>query len=232
MLKNCEYCGGPFPRRRFCSIECKDEWHKKQKRLINAERLKTCPVPERHCNFCQKLFTPSRRCNEEQCFCSRKCKNDQHAQNQRAARAVLRAQTKRICPICEKEFNPKYSMRETYCSPKCRNAIAKRMYKMLQTVRLQTGQRKVRKTYDILGYDRNDLFNHLQTFPQWGSLKNETWHLDHIFPIIAFTRRGIRDPKVICALSNLQPLPGPENEKKNDNYDESEFEKYLTESLS
>jgi hypothetical protein len=58
-------------------------------------------------------------------------------------------------------------------------------------------------------------------------LKNGTWHLDHIFPIIAFTREGVRDIALICRLDNLQPLAGRVNCRKNDTYNKAQFRRWL-----
>jgi len=52
--------------------------------------------------------------------------------------------------------------------------------------------------------------------------------LDHIFPIQAFIKYGIRDIKLINCLENLQPLSPVDNMIKSDNYDKKEFEKWLT----
>jgi len=83
------------------------------------------------------------------------------------------------------------------------------------------------KSHKVLGYSPADLLAHLQSFPDWETLKNQKWHLDHKFPIIAFVHKGITDISIICQLSNLQPLSENANCAKNDNYDLKEFEEYI-----
>ena len=81
---------------------------------------------------------------------------------------------------------------------------------------------------EILGYDWNDLREHIFNHPNWNKLKDKnTYHVDHVFPIKAFLDYDIKDPKIICALENLQPLDKGENMKKNKNYDKKKFEEYL-----
>ena len=118
-------------------------------------------------------------------------------------------------------------MREIYCSKRCREAVGKKIYKMMQSCYDATGTSKSDHSHEVLGYTPNQLLERLQTFPQWEELKNKSWHLDHIFPIAAFTRKGIKDVSLICRLDNLQPLPGPDNCAKSDKCDEAAFESWL-----
>lgn len=85
------------------------------------------------------------------------------------------------------------------------------------------GQRKNAKTAKMLGYNVTELWNHLTTHPNWDVVKDGEWHIDHIFPIIAFIDHGIIDVSVINALSNLQPLSAQENMKKKDHYNRQMF---------
>jgi len=98
---------------------------------------------------------------------------------------------------------------------------------MMQNCYEKTKTNKANHSHKVLGYSPNDLLSHLQTFPQWETLKHGQWHLDHVFPIAAFVRKGITDPKVICRLDNLQPLAGKENCSKGDECDEDLFQEWL-----
>lgn len=222
----CEYCLEEVEQRRcdqrFCSLFCKDEFYKRLKRIKNRELKQSNWLT---CRFCKLEFEPKRHINEV--LCSLKCKTDEYAQQQREKRAAIRAATIRNCDLCKKEFNPKRSMREKYCSPKCRTLINKKIYKMMQSVYEKCNTTKADQSHKVLGYSPNDLLAHLQTFPQWEQLKLGSWHLDHIYPIAAFVRRGIVDPKLICKLSNLQPLVGEENCSKGDDCDEAAFGEWL-----
>ena len=44
------------------------------------------------------------------------------------------------------------------------------------------------------------------------------WHIDHIKPVSAFVKERITDPKIICALDNLQPLWAKDNLRKGVKY--------------
>jgi hypothetical protein len=80
----------------------------------------------------------------------------------------------------------------------------------------------------ILGYDWNDLKTYILNHPNWEKLSDKiSYHVDHVFPVKAFLDYGIKDPKIICALENLQPLDKGVNMKKNRHYDKQEFEAYL-----
>ncbi|AVH85447.1 hypothetical protein Rostov1_00057 [Vibrio phage Rostov-1] len=56
------------------------------------------------------------------------------------------------------------------------------------------------------------------SWDNWGE-----WHIDHIKPVAQFKREGITDPKIINALSNLQPLWAEENLKKSDKTLDEDF---------
>lgn len=80
----------------------------------------------------------------------------------------------------------------------------------------------------ILGYDWSQLRDHIFSHPNWNKLRDKnSYHVDHVFPIKAFLDYGIKDPKIICALENLQPLDKGVNMKKNRYYDKTAFEEYL-----
>jgi hypothetical protein len=77
-----------------------------------------------------------------------------------------------------------------------------------------------------LGYSDQELWDHLCSFAQFEQLQKSNWHIDHIFPLSAFSDHGITDLQVINALSNLRPLSAFDNISKNDDYDEEEFMAY------
>lgn len=77
------------------------------------------------------------------------------------------------------------------------------------------------KTEAMLGYTRLDLKNHIESMfkdgMSWGN--HGEWHVDHIKPVSAFIKEGEKDPKVINALENLQPLWAKDNLSKGAKYD-------------
>lgn len=113
-----------------------------------------------------------------------------------------------------KIFKENYKFRK-----KCRN--------LLQRTLSKTNQRKIDKTYKLLGYTSSDLQNHIHNHPNWGISKNLDFHIDHIFPIKAFLDYNIKDIKLINNLDNLQPLAKRENLSKGDRYNAKEFEDWL-----
>lgn len=82
------------------------------------------------------------------------------------------------------------------------------------------------KTEDILGYTFEELRRHIESqFKDGMSWDNRSeWHIDHIKPISVLVNEGVTDPRVINALSNLQPLWASENFSKNNKWDGSKNE--------
>jgi len=103
----------------------------------------------------------------------------------------------------------------------------KKCYKALQSSLKATGQEKVGRTSDMLGYTPKQLQEHVQNHPNYPRVKDSNWHLDHIFPIEAFVEHGIGDIRLINALDNLQPITQAENNSKHAKYNKREFKKWL-----
>jgi hypothetical protein len=88
---------------------------------------------------------------------------------------------------------------------------------VLRCTLIRLGKSKEGHTIDLLGYSALELKQHLESlFTEGMSWDNQgTWHIDHIKPVSKF------DPEtpmnIVNALSNLQPLWGPDNIKKSDN---------------
>lgn len=101
----------------------------------------------------------------------------------------------------------------------------KRCGNLLARCMKATGQKKLRATHETLGYTPSDLQRHIEA--QLDESFGDDWHIDHIFPVKAFLDHGVTDLKVINALDNLRPLPGPENLSKGDQYDKREFQEWL-----
>ena len=75
---------------------------------------------------------------------------------------------------------------------------------------------KAGRSSDILGYTSRDLINHIERqFRKGMSWENHgEWHIDHIMPISALLKSGVKDPKKINCLSNLRPIWAQENLSK------------------
>lgn len=104
---------------------------------------------------------------------------------------------------------------------------------LLKNTLKSTGKKKSGHTYDLLGYTKEQLLEHLQKDPLYYNWLNKfnphDYHIDHIISIKAFTDHNIIDPKIINKLTNLRILPGPDNEIKSDVYLEEDFQLFLLE---
>lgn len=81
-----------------------------------------------------------------------------------------------------------------------------------------------RKWEDIVGYTKQDLINHLESFFKEGMTWDNYgtyWHIDHIRPKSWFVYTSMDDEefKKCWALSNLQPLEATVNCSKNNKYE-------------
>lgn len=105
--------------------------------------------------------------------------------------------------------------------------IIKKACKALRTVLRATNTTKRAKTFDLLGYNTFDLKKHIEKHPNWKSVKDSQWHLDHIFPVKAFIEHGLTDIALINSLDNLQPLTAEANMSKGGQYDKKSFVSWL-----
>jgi len=106
--------------------------------------------------------------------------------------------------------------------------IRKKSKNALETTLRYLSIKKKGRARVLLGFSNQDLIKRIQNHPNWLRVKNQNWHLDHIYPIKAFIDYGITDIKLINCLDNLQPLLAKENMKKHDKYNKQEFEAWLT----
>lgn len=225
----CNHCQQEFTSKfnsKFCSYECR---YRFQNKKIKDKNRAGKEIPtELECPHCQEKFSPNPLQVLQQRFCSKRCKSEWHKQRLREETAEQRQQIVLKCKVCDKEFNPGKTLRQNkYCSAKCRNLFPKKCYKALRTCYQYLGETKRDRAHKLLGYSPRQLQDHIQNHPNWLLVKDEDWHLDHIFPIIAFLDAGIRDVSLMCCLENLQPLAGQANMQKNDSYDPILFESWL-----
>jgi len=90
------------------------------------------------------------------------------------------------------------------------------------------GKIKNARSHILLGYGPDELRNHIFSHPNWPSVKDQKWEVDHIFPIKAFLDYGITDIKIVNGLDNLQPLSEIDNMHKSAKYNLKNFEQWLT----
>jgi hypothetical protein len=108
-----------------------------------------------------------------------------------------------------------------------RRSITVRCNLQLHRVFKKLGKSKPSRSEKLLGYTRQELREHLQSHPNWNSVKDGDWQIDHVFPVKAFLDYGIQDASLINCLENLRPLPKRENLKKQAKYNKVEFEAWL-----
>lgn len=119
-----------------------------------------------------------------------------------------RCRLSRLKTIRQKE---RYSECPEYkSSVACRN--------MLKRVLRKGKVNKIGGSYEMLGYDREELMSHLESlFTEGMSWSNYgEWHIDHIVPVSWWLKNGVKDPSMINALINLQPLWKRDNMVKRD----------------
>ncbi len=219
----CQYCNTTLDKRKkFCSVNCKNDFHKLIKR--NNSKLKHSEN-KKECLCCEQEFIVRRRYDEK--YCSNKCKVEYHKRQLRLISKIKRKNMSKVCKLCGDHFSPKKTTKELYCSKKCRELIPKKIYSALRRCYSMIDEKKINKTYSILGYTPHQLREHIKKHPNWKNVKNTIWHLDHIFPVVAFLEYGIKDFSIICCLDNLQPITGKENCSKNGKYDKQKFENWL-----
>lgn len=110
---------------------------------------------------------------------------------------------------------------------KMRTMFRRKCYGTLSNVLKRLKQSKDTSSSKLLGYSVGQLREHIEKHPNWEYLKDKDWHLDHIYPIKAFTDYNISDVKLINCLENLRPLSPTDNVKKSSKYNLQEFRFWL-----
>ena len=91
------------------------------------------------------------------------------------------------------------------------------------------GKSKAASTMKLTGcslqFIENYLENQFTNEMTWENM-GAYWDIDHIIPFAAFDLSIHRNQHIVCWYKNLQPLSGPENNKKSDHYEE-EFKQDL-----
>jgi plasmid maintenance system killer protein len=201
-----------FTQGRRCNICSKA---KKQSRKFDYDFVKSF-YESQSCKLLEDKYVSARHPMNYQCVCGNISKT-----------AFWAFKSGRRCVNCQ--INNMKGEKSAFWNPDRKfiedsKKIRKKLYSMLQRTLNCT---KSSKTEELLGYTPKDLKNHIENHKNWSLIKNNEWHLDHIFPIIAFIKYKIFDPKIINNLDNLQPLQNKENLSKGDKYCEIEFEQYL-----
>lgn len=93
--------------------------------------------------------------------------------------------------------------------------------KMLSRVLESTGRKKRGRTFDIIGYNRQEFENHIESLFEPGMTwdNHGEWHIDHRIPVSELVRCGVTAPAKINALSNLRPMWAAENMAKRNHFE-------------
>lgn len=89
---------------------------------------------------------------------------------------------------------------------------------------LAKGRKEGKSTFDILGYTREKLMEHLEKQFEpgmsWDNYGLHGWHIDHIIPKVLFHFQAVTDIdfKRCWALDNLRPMWATDNRKKHAKY--------------
>jgi hypothetical protein len=128
---------------------------------------------------------------------------------------------------CKKCGIEKYRISRTKPDSKNKKKISYKYRKSLKRTLLALKLNKTDYSHKMLGYTAKELYEHITNHPNWDSVKDADWQLDHIFPVDAFIKHGITDIKLINGLDNLQPLSKEENRIKSNHCDDVEFSEWL-----
>lgn len=94
------------------------------------------------------------------------------------------------------------------------------MYSCIRRMVKGYGVSKTGSTCELLGYTRIELISHIESLfsdgMNWDNYGD--WHIDHIKPVSKLISEGIKDPSVVNALENLQPLWALDNIRKGSRY--------------
>jgi len=134
------------------------------------------------------------------------------------------------CPTCSlkgRSGENHYEWRPDRESVILEHIFRQRCYKILKCGLNATGRIKNNRTAILLGYNNKQLQERITKHPAWEQVKNNIWHVDHVFPVKAFVDYNIQDIKLINTLENLRPMIGKENCGKSGSYNKSDFELWL-----
>lgn len=112
------------------------------------------------------------------------------------------------------ETNPKWNPDRV--AVQLNKKAQKECSQLIHSTLKRTTLKKINKSEIMLGYSKKQLLIHIESlFLEGMSWENRSlWHIDHKKSIKDFLKEGITDPKIINALSNLQPLWAKDNLSK------------------
>ena len=241
----CAWCGKRVtpPRKlgKTCGGECAKQYRKKHK----AERVKV-HIIDKKCPTCGRadfkqwsnFNRHARTCKEKACvMCGKMFFSSRDYTQTCGCRALIKRKSpkgypmEKKCAVCTSTFAAKHG-KHLYCRRACKdkqrftnpvNVLSRRMSDSVRMSLKQKGTKKANRTFEILGFDKHTLREHLESQftddMSWGNMSE--WHIDHIRPVSSFNFDSTEHPdfKKCWALNNLQPLWALDNLRKNDKWD-------------
>lgn len=240
----CVDCSTEFPRRAWLQKRCngcaesynatrmaeyrRNYYRAKQDALGIPPKQPRKPEPskERQCPQCSSVFVRS-RANVK--YCSKECAKDAERERDKIVQREKRRRpktpeqverereywTKRNNSKRQREYVRRYERERTRTDPKYN--LHRRMKAMVGNALRE--KKNGRSWQDLVGYTLADLMRHLerQFLPGMTWDNRSEWHIDHIIPVSSFSFTSAEDPefKACWALTNLRPLWGAENIRKN-----------------
>lgn len=212
-LAACKYCGSNFMSRRN-SVFCGDNCSRRHRRGAPLVR----PCRECGAEFPNKGQSAGFTCSEHCAEARRKRKYRKCAARRRATaegRAAHLEANKRYLA------NNRAKVADYYATKRKTDpdfAMSLWMRNSLRKVLQKSSNKKMSKSEALLGYTGQELRAHIerQFLKGMGWHNRRAWHIDHIVPVAALLKRGVTEPAVINALSNLRPLWADDNKEKRD----------------
>ena len=215
-----------FSKGKRCG-HCVKYGQKKKRSLQEVQSI----FHERGCEFLDSEFKGIHYKHRYRCKCGRECEVTFaafHFQKQYCKECGLeKVRDRNKLPKNVQRGDKHYNWQPDREKVQLNRKFRKKCYKILASTLQATGKKKVGHTSDMIGYGPTELQEHITAHPNWDAVKDENWHLDHIFPIEAFIKHGIMDVAIINNLDNLQPISQHDNNVKRDKYDESAFLQWL-----
>lgn len=235
----CIICGNTFiPKsslNKYCSKECRkerDSEYYKKARMANKFNNKKI----KECKFCKKSFV--QKGNES--LCSDECrvkskkeyKKRYRVENIEKEKEYYRKNIKKTKAAHKKYYEKNKSKIREYYREKYKQNMLNPEFKIKKLIsnriRIELKNKKNFKTFELLGYNAEDLRLHLELqFKKgmsWDNYGIHGWHIDHIKPVSAFKfikedgSKNLEEITECWSLNNLQPLWAEENQEKKNWY--------------
>jgi len=185
--------------------------YNKKNILCKACYNKQHPPKNRKCETCGKIKETHSIKNGVMC---QKCYNKQYKNEE-------------ICSICN---NLRFVFVRNNGNPICSSCRKKERYSVIDTLRKRLcnafkryskkGKVKTSREY---GINYQQIFEHLGNCP--GDRKE--YHIDHIFPLVAFNFNNLSHIKIAFSPENHRWLKKNENCRKGGKYNKQEFDKFM-----